>query len=280
MSSYLNAYEILKQVRMSIDEYDEDIVQGVTTVTAINNNYIMSKINEAQRYIYASLVKRIPDKFLTSLAITFSGSVANLPWDYAFIDELKDENGYKVHHIKMKLKTPVVTTGSSNFYYQKGRQLFLDKDGITATYTLLYTTKPRDIDQGRITATGTNTITLDSSAKKIDDYYNGMIIENIHSDYIDTITDYTSDRIATVSNAAEIEDVYGIVPEIPEPFHFLIPLKATLDIKSQHPLVKEKANTIDYTAFEEMFRETLFAFASPAEDISIDEVLTQYDQIL
>ena len=59
MATYLNAFEILKQVRMSLNEYDvidENYLEGVDTSGAYQNTYIMQQINNAQRYIYNTLM--------------------------------------------------------------------------------------------------------------------------------------------------------------------------------------------------------------------------------
>lgn len=276
MSTYLNAYEILKQVRMAINEYDDDIAQGIDTGTAIPNEYIMQKINNAQRYVYNRLFRKMPDEFITSATLSFSNSEVALPWDYGAMREIRDEDGHKVHRIKISQSTPSSQTGNDSYYYQKARTLVLDKAGVSKNYTIQYYIKPREMDQGRITATGSLTITLDSNAKKVADYYNGMIIENTHSDYVDTITDYTAARVATVTESANLDDTYGIVSELPEYFHFLIPLKATLDIKAEHPLVKEKASAADFTLFGDQFTEALTAYGIVSDDITIDEVLCDY----
>ena len=277
MSTYLNGFEILRQVRMAIDEYDDDIAQGIDTGTAIPNDYIMQKVNDAQRYIYNRLFKTMPDEFLTSDTLTFSGSEASLPWDYGAMHELRDENGYKVYRIKMNQTVSTNQTGSDSYYYQKGRTLVLDKSGVGKDYTIQYYTKPRDMDQGRITATGTLTITLDSSAKKVVDYYNNIQIENSYnsSDYVDTITDYTADRVATVTESAKIDDTYGTVSELPEYFHFLIPLKAIIDICAGHPLSKKVVAAVDIALFSEQFTEAIISYGGN-NDIPLDEILCDY----
>jgi hypothetical protein len=275
--TYLNAYNILEVVRMELDEWDVDITQGIDTATAFSNTYVMQKINDSQRYIYHRYFKLRPEQFIKSATLTFSGSSAVLPWDFGMIHELKDENDTKVFRIEAKQKTRSTSTGSDSYYYQQGNSLKLDKTGVSKNYTLWFYSKPRELDQGRITASGALSITLDSSAKKVDDYYNDMTIENVTADWIDTIDDYTSGRVATISETSlNIDDIYGMVSELPEPLHFLIPLRAVLDIKLRHPLVKEKATTAELAAFEEQFNLALAVFGHSSEDITISDIFTDY----
>lgn len=277
MSTYLNAYEILKQVRLAMHEYSEDLTQGVESDEAFNNDYLMQKINNAQRYVYNILIQKVPDWFITSTTADFSSSSYTLPWDFGKIHELRDENGQTVHHLKAKQSKLVDQTGDDSYYYQQGNALKLDKSGVTKNYTLWYYTKPREIHSGRITASGSSTITLDSSAKKVADYYNNMTIENVSSDWVDTVDDYTAARVATISETdLEIDDDYGFVSELPEPFHFLIPLKALLDIKLEHPLSKGMTNQVELAIFNDQLWATMTAFADMNEDISISEIFNDY----
>lgn len=278
MATYLNAYEILSQVRLGLHEFSEDLAQGTDTDYAFDNEYLMQKINDAQRYVFSRVFKAKPEWFLTSATATFSGSAYTLPWDYGMIHELQDDHGNKVFRIAARQKTPTASSysGSESYYYQKGNVLYLDKDGVNASYTMWYYTKPRDIDTGRVTATGSLTMTLDTSAKKIADYYNGMTVENTHSDWTDTIDDYTAARVATISESANIDDVYGIVSELPEPFHFLIPKKALIDVKSEHPLTKDRVNQFEVKMFEDYFNETLSVFGARSEDINLEDLFDDF----
>jgi len=278
MGTYLNAYEILKQVRMELDEYDVDITQGVDTATAFNNEYLMQKINDAQRHIYHRYFRLRPERFSTTATLSFSNSSATLPWDFGVVQEVRDENDEKVFRIDQRQKTRSTITGDDSYYYQANNNTFkLDRTGVTKDYTLYYYTKPRELDQGRVTGTGTLTMTLDSSSKKVADYYNNMTVENVTNDWIDTVSDYTDARIATItSQTVNIDDIYGMVSELPEPLHFLIPMRAVLDIKMRHPLVKEKATKAELMAFEDQFNLALSVFGDNPEDITISDIFTDY----
>ena len=280
MSTFLNAYECLKQVRLALHVYDVDTTQGVQDDLYFNNDYLMQKINNAQRYVYNRIFNLAPERFLAIETATFSGSSYTLPWDFARLSELRDENGRKIHRAMGKTSARVASSGNEGYYYQQGNTLVLDKSGLSKNCTLIYYTKPRDMDQGRIGTTSAGSITLGKSAKKIADYYNGMLIENDSdsSDYVDTITDYTADRVATITatTTSEEEDVYGIVSELPEPVHFLIPIKAVIDIKLEHPLSKIPIGRTEQKAFDELLEDTLLVFGKPSSDITISEILDDF----
>ena len=109
-------------------------------------------------------------------------------------------------------------------------------------------------------------ITLASTAKKIADYYNGMKIENVTDDWVDTISDYTEDRVATITETGAASKYYGIVSDLPEMFHDLIAPKAVLYIKAESPLSEEKPAASDRTDWMMDFREALRAYAGPELD--------------
>ena len=284
MATYRNSYEMLMDVREALLEYSEDITQGVEEGGAFSNHYIMRKINESVKDLYHILIPRIPEQFLVSTTATFSGSSYTLPWNYGKIYELRDENGLKVDHIKVKDSKYVSETGTDSYYYQLGSALKLDKTGVNKDYTIRYFKRPRDIHAGRITASGSLTITLDADngAKKIADYYNGMVIENISSDWTDTISDYTAARVATITQTSlNIDDDYGLVPEIPEPFHFLIPLRATLNIRMEHPVALTNVSPLEWANYNELLMHTIEAFGDNDEDVPFSEIFDDFsDQIL
>ena len=242
MSTYENCYKILESVRYGINEYSTGYVQGTDTTCPHSNSYLVDKINTAQRFIYTLLFPRIPGQFLTETSLTGSDSVFTLPWDFGRLRWFKDDYGNQVYPIDVDRLHYSGATGYDRLYYRKGNTLVLDKDGVSDTYTLYYYKKPRDLDQGKASDGGTNSITLASTGKKIDDYYNNMTIENITQDWTDTISDYTgSTRVATLAaNDGAADDYYGIVSDLPEMFHFLIAPKAVHLVKAESPITKEK----------------------------------------
>ena len=67
-------------------------------------------------------------------------------------------------------------------------------------------------------------------------------------------------------------DYYGIVSELPEPFHFLIAERAIMSLKAKSPIATEKLKKAEYDLFYEEFRETYRAYAGSKEDISMEEI--------
>lgn len=272
MSTYKNAYQLLTDVRYGINEHSTAFIQGSDTTGAFQNDYIISKINEAQRYIYAFLFKRFKEFFLSSEEITGVDSVFTLPWDCGAIRYLKDENGYRVSQIDVDKLHSESTHGSDNLYYRKKNDLILDRSGVTDTYTLYYYKKPRDITQGSAAAGGVATITLSSEARKIVDYYNEMTIENITQDWVDTIDDYSVARIAAISETAVASDFYGIVPDLPEMFHEFIAPIATYKIKLESPITQEAPKTAVLTDINESLVWAARSYTGTSQDVKAEEL--------
>jgi len=266
MSTYKNAYQLLSDVRYGINEHSTAFIDGTDTTGAFQNEYIISKINEAQRYIYSFLFKRFSSFFLAVSEIAGVGSVFTLPWDCGAVRYFKDENGYRVSQIDVDHLHAAAATGSDNLFYRKGNTLVLDKDNVAETYTLYYYKKPRDIDQGIAVAGGALSITLASTARKLADYYNGMIIENITQDWFDTITDYSTARVAVIAETAAVDDYYGIVPDMPEMFHEFIAPIAVYKIKLESPVTQEAPKQ----GFLADVNESLLSAARSYSDISLD----------
>ena len=268
MSTYLNCFEILSDVRREINEYSTELVQATDTSGAYSNAYLVRKINTAQSFIYSLLLNKKPEIFLTSTTITGVDSVYALPWDFGRLLVFKDDNNRKIYPIDIDKLKIGDSTGNKRLYYPKGTDLILDRDSITDTYTLWYYTKCRELDIGKASAEDT----LATTAKAIADYYNGMTIEDITGTQDAEITDYTAARVITSDITLADASYYGIVSELPEPFHFLIGSRAVIDLKAKSPIAKEKLRTTEYEIFYEEFRETYKAYAGSKEDISQEEI--------
>jgi len=276
MSTYENCYEILGSVRHGLNEYSDNLHSGTDTSGAHQNSYLVKMINKAQRHIYGILLPRMPEVFLESTSLTGVDSVFTLPADFGRLLYFKDENGNQVFKINPKKLRLTEETGSDQLYYRKGNTLVLDKAGVTKTYTLIYYRRPRDLDQGKASAGAATSITLATSAKLIVDYYNGMVLENITQDWTDTIDDYTVARVATVSETAVAADIYGIVSDLPEPFHFLIASKAIMLVKTESPVAQEKITKYDLSAWHDQLVEALTAY-SGSDDGDVEDLFLDFD---
>lgn len=260
MTTYLNAYTILEDVRTGVNEYTAAYVQGTDTTGIFRNAHLLRCINRAQRFLYAILLKTIPGEFLTSTTLTGVNSVYTLPWDFGVVREFKDENGYKVFPSNVSMLPTNSGEGSDRLYYRSGNTFVLNKSGVTETYTLWYYKKPRDIHHGQGGSNCAATVFHldDTEAKQIDDYYNNMTIENITQSTQETISDYTgSTKLATVTGTPVEDDWYGIVSEIPEPFHHLIAPRAIMIAKAEHPVSPKAPTTAEANMWRDEVKEVL-----------------------
>ena len=269
---------MVSDIRMALNDYSIEKVQGQDESGSIRNEYILSKLNNAQRFIYNAIFLRQPGIFFTTTTISGVNSVYTLPWDFGVLEEFRDENGYKVYPIQPSQMKVNDSTGFDFFYRRQGNTLVLDKVGITTGYTLSYYTRPRDIHIGTCASGSAGVLTMSTDAKKIDDYYNGMSIENVTRDYVDVITDYVgSSRIATVTTTPTVNDYYALVSELPEPFHYLITMKAILDTSTEHPNAQVKSEIPDVATFNEMLLDTLRTFAGSSRDVDIESIFTDFE---
>ena len=279
--TYLNCYALLGKVRVQLNEYTEAYVQGTDTTCKYSNTQIVDGINAARKHIYNLLLKRIPYIFEAEVALTGVNSVYTLPADFGILRYFKDSDGNQIFPIEQNSRRKTNETGSDQHYYRRGNTLVLDKAGVTEECTLIYYRKCRDITQGKAVAGALTSITLATTAKKIADYYNGMVIENVTRDWSDTITDYSSTRVATIAETAAVDNYYGIVCDMPEAFHHLYIPRAVFEITSNFPVVYNRSTvsgtgSLGWTTFNEDFMSALRAYAGPTLDEYSEGVWTQY----
>lgn len=280
MATYsANCYEILTQVRYGINEHSTALVQGTDTTGAFQNSELVRQINNAQYYLWGILFGQFPEYFLTSASLSFSSSVASLPSDCFKIKEVSDSDGYPIKPMDVNQRHISSGAGSAYYYYRYGNTLRLDADSITDTGTLWYYSRCRELDTGMTSAGGAKSATLATTAKVIADYYNGMKIEDITGDAVDTITDYSAARVCTVSNTWAASRYYGIVSELPEIFQPLIAEYAVLQLK-KNPKVPLQVTQADVGLFSEMLKAAMQSFAGTQNgDMSIGTMLTDYEPI-
>lgn len=274
MGTYDNCYDIIADVRRDINEYSVAYVQGAD-IGAFSNELITQKINLAQAFIYNLLFNRKPHFFRKEVSLTAVDSVFTLPTDFADLEWFKDENGTQVYPMKINEISPNGT--SENLYYRKGNELTLDKSGSTKTYTLFYKWKPRKIFSGKSTAGASASITFPTEASKLVDFYNNMVIENITQDWVDTITDYTTGRVATIVETAAKDDYFGLVSELPSVFHHLLAPRASMLLRASSPIGQNKVEKSEITLFQEDLVETFRAYAGSSEDVNMHEIFTDYN---
>jgi len=271
MPTYHNAYTILSDVREGINEYSSAFVNATDTSGAYTNAWLMTQINKAQKYIYNWLLIRIPEMFLEYEDLTGVSSVFTLPSDFGVLKIFTDDNYRKVYEIKADQLKVKNATGSDRLYYRKGNTLVLDKDSVTDVYRLQYYRRARDLNQGSASASDT----LATTAAVTADYYNGMIIEDITGAQAAEITDYTTGRVITSAITLASASYYGIVSDLPEPFHYLIAPKAILYIK-QSPQSIEKPSAREIDDFNEDFTSVYRGYARTL-DYDVSDMFTDFE---
>lgn len=260
MPTYIgNCYELLKEVRIGLNDYSDDKLNGTVTTGAFQNSSLMRKINDAQRHIWAVLFARMPHLFLTSTSLTGTSSVYTLPSDFYKLRRFENSDKVKINPISVDEKHIANYDGNKYLYYRKGNTLVIDKDSVTDAHTLWYFKRVRDLDQGKATAGAASSITLAATARKEADYYNNMVIEDITADLTSTISDFSNARVATITGTAAANDYYGIVSELPEDFHHLIAPLALIMAKQQLK-APERPGSLEMSLFNDMLAEALRPF--------------------
>jgi len=274
VATHDNCYEIIAEVRRDVNEYSEALVQGADK-GAFSNELITQKINLAQTFLYNLLFKRMKYYFRVEVSLTGVDSVFTLPANFGALEWFKDDNGNQVYPIGPKELSP--TGGSKRHYYRIGNTLVLDKSGCTDTFALFYRWKPRKIFSGKATAGASTSITFPAIASKLVDFYNDMLIENITQDWVDTISAYSTSRVATITGTGAKDDYFGIVSELPEPFHHLITQRASMLLRASNPVAQNDVSKQETQLFNEDLIETLRAYAAPSEDVDMMEIFTDFD---
>ncbi len=270
-----NAFDILTQVRLGLNEYSTALVQATDTTGKFSNLELMQHINNAQFFLWGILFKQFPEFFMTSAAITFSASVATLPSDCFKIRQVLDATGYDIFPMNVGQKH-IESTGSEHSYYRYGNALRIDADGVSETGTLWYYSRCRELDTGMTSAGGALSATLATSSKAIADYYNNMKIENVTDSTVDTITDYSAARVCTVSNTWAASKYYGIVSDLPEIMQPLIAKRAILTMK-ESPRVPNAVTAADRQSFAEELSAALQAFGGTLDgDMSINDLFNDF----
>ncbi len=281
MPTYNSAYEIGSDIRRSLNEYSAALMQGTDTSGAYSNAEIMKGMNDALRYLYSVLVKRIRSEFVkVDENVTITSSAGTLPWDLGRLIMLKNQYRRPMYPLRPTQRVPFEATGSDRQYWlKKNRQIQIEKAGISQTYLITYVAKPREIHFGMSSAGAATSLTLDASyAKKIADYYNDMDIELVTDDKPDTITAYTSGRVATITNTGAGDKYYGLVPEIPEAFHHLIAPYGAIFTKDASPVAQEKSTQQERDNINGQLIEAVRAFGGEHE-IDYDQIFTDFEPI-
>ena len=268
-----NCYSILSSVRRSLYEHSLAYVQGTDTTGRYDNDYLLEKINEAYREIFAFLAVRLEHYFMEEIEITGADSVFELPADYGTLIEFRDADGNQVFPINWGERKNKTTTGATQEYYRNGNTLVLNKAGISSTYTLYYKKKCRNIEMGQAAAgSGALALVMAASSKNTNNYYNGMYVENITQDLVEEIVDYTgATQTAIVTSTPAAADWYGLVPEVPEPFMHMIQRRAVAIVREDFPLTQGSNTGETYKNYTDQMAELLQNYGDLDADVPVEE---------
>ena len=280
--SYENAFKLIHDVRIGVNEFSSGLWQGSDTSGKFSNTYILEKLNAAQARMYALMMKtEARQKFYATIALTGVNSVFTLPWDFGRALQFEDEDYHKVWPSTARITPTRGSVGDENLYYRSGQTFVLNKAGITDAYTLKYYRMPRKLTWGQAAATsGALSLIMANTDVTIrrDDYYNNFVIDNYTQGLYTTISDFVaSTRVATTAAITWAEnDYYGTVSDLPEEVHFLLAPLATILIKSQHPAAQERPTREEMAMWGEMFMETLVGFTNQPDDIPIEDIFCDF----
>lgn len=274
MGRYLNAYQIASDVREGVNEFSTAYLQATDATGAFTNSKIQARINEAVRFLWGLSFVRSPEDYLTSSDLTPVNSLITLPANFMKLRRLEyTDSRQKIHRMELDEKAP--GTGSKVRYrpYQR-KYLIIDQAGVTDGVTAWFFKRPRDIHYGQAVAgSGASALKMAATAIYEDDFYNGMLVEDVTAGFNSEITDYSgSTKVATVTGTASTNDWYGLVPEIPEEFHHLISMKAILLLKSD-PKSPIKPTPKDIADFNELMASAFSAYyGASTEDRSMEDI--------
>jgi hypothetical protein len=277
MSNHKNCFELVKEVRYGLNEYDDALASGDDVIGGFKNPFLITQINQAILELYGLIARRRPNEFHQEASLTAVNSVITLPSDFSKLELLRDSDGNYVRSIDQRQRRAPSETGSAYFYFRKGNTLVIDKQSDGGVYSLVYKSRPRLIHQGKAAAGGVSSITFSAKdANKAADYYNNMILENITKDWESAISDYSASRVATITGTAAAGDFYALVPEIPEWSHHLIAPRAIILSKS-NPIAKDKPTKEELEDYKQLFMAAFREHATPDGDTDYEEMFARFE---
>lgn len=282
MSTYIgNCYELVAEVRRAIREYSTAKLQGTDTSGAFLNEQIIKAINDAQKYLFDILFTRMPFLFLTSASLVGSNSIYTLPSDFFKLRRFETADKVKIKLISVDDQRLSDSQGSKYIYRRQGNTLIVDMQSLSDTCTIYYYKRPRNITMDKVQTGGALSMTLATTARKESDYYKNMTIEDITGDFTDTISAYSSARVATIAQTAGTADYYGIVSELPEQFHHLIGQRAALKMRVM-PQSVTPPTPMELGLFKEDLVESIRSYAGTVDtgDQDIHDVILDLDPLV
>ena len=227
----LNAYWMVEEIRNNVNEVEPK---------HWTNKELLRKLNFAQRSMWLYLAQQTGDWFLTNKDITASESVIALPSDCAkpvYVEEIS--TGMPIE-LTGTVGERRLTRGSGRYgisqrdAYLKGNSIVVNEEDYGEQVTLWYQKKCVDLHMGLTgEESGLNTIQFDedNAPSLEDDYYNGVTVQLIGNNSIETsveIEDYDGAKwLATAPGSFNVDTNYGTVSTLPPETIPAIVLKAT-----------------------------------------------------
>ena len=233
----MNAYQQLETVRDMIAE---------ASASHWSDRELLSAMNVEQRRIGIYVGLNAVSWLLDSVAVTPTSSVITLPANCAkpvYLEETS--SGSPVQFSTNVQNRRVSRTSGVDFSYgikeayPQRNVIVVNSESYSTACTLWYLRRVPDLHVGTASAGGATSITLSAhdgasgttgfGAKVIADYYNNVGIEIVSgtgAGAVDTITDYTAARVATVTGTYSSDSVYGTISLLPDETHELITLGA------------------------------------------------------
>jgi len=235
-----NAYEHIETIRDYI---------GEGTAKHWTDRELLRRLNTVQRRLAVAVAKAPGDWLVKSKSVTPSSSEITLPSDCSkpvYLEETATGNVISFSTRVMDRRVSRLTgtslwSGTLEAYFVKGK-IVVNQDSYGEACTLWYQERVPDLHVGTASAGAATSITLSAhdgagvssggfGAKVVADYYNGAGIEVVSgtgAGTVDTITDYTTARVATVSGTYDSDSVYGTISKLPEECHNLMEVEAAL----------------------------------------------------
>ena len=236
-----NAHEHLINMRDSL---------GEASASHWKDRQLLTQLNKAQSRLGQRIALANGAWLEKSASVTPVASVITLPTDCAkpvYLEETVSGNPipFSTEVMDRRVSRPAGTTllagVTQEAYFQRG-SIVVNSTGYTTVCTLWYQMRVPDLHVGTASAGGAASFTLDDNdgegvstgghgAKTITDYYNTVEFKPVSgtgAGAVDTITDYTSGRVATVTGTYSSSTVYGTISKLPEESWDLMELEATM----------------------------------------------------
>lgn len=228
----MNSHDMLALLRDSVFE---------GTASHWSDLNLMRRLNVSQRKIAVRVAMTSGQWLLKSVSVTPVASVITLPADCSKPIYLEETSSGRVIDWLSSVGYRRVSRAIGSDWDVGSREAYPLRNTIevniasyTTVCTLWYQVRVPDLQQGTAKAGAVTSLTLpdDRVTKRIADYYNGVSIEIISGTGtagLDTISDYTSTMIATVTGTYGVTTVFGTISMLPEELHPLIVADATVN---------------------------------------------------